>query len=109
MSKAAVILVNVSTLSETVFIKELNINILFDEEFVVTDNFTFNEISAADSLLTAIQNDKILIKINGILQLKVDSIAYVTTPAPPGSGEVNTASNVGGGAGVFKQKTGVDL
>ena len=109
MSKAAVILVNVSTLSETVFIKELNINILFDEEFVVTDNFTFNEISAADSLLTAIQNDKILIKINGILQLKVDSIAYVTTPAPPGSGEVNTASNVSGGAGVFKQKTGVDL
>ena len=63
MSKAAVTLVNVSSTSETVFIKELNINILFNEELIVTNDFTFAEIGAANSLLTAIQNDKILIKL----------------------------------------------
>ncbi len=33
----------------------------------------------------------------------------ITIDATGGAGEVNTASNVGAGAGVFKQKTGVDL
>tara|TARA_R100001463_G_scaffold2186_2_gene9300 strand:+ start:3870 stop:4937 length:1068 start_codon:yes stop_codon:yes gene_type:complete len=109
MSKAAVTLVNVSSTSETVFIKELNINILFNEELIVTNDFTFAEIGAANSLLTAIQNDKILIKINNVLQSKTDSIAYATVPASGGSGEVNTASNVGAGVKSFKQKSGVDL
>ena len=109
MSDVAVILVNVSSPSETIFIKELNINVFFNQDYIVTDNFNFDQISSANSLLTAIQNDKILLKINNILQSKVDSIAYVTVPLPPGSGEANTASNVGSGAGVFKQKTGVDL
>lgn len=33
----------------------------------------------------------------------------ITIAATGGSGEVNTASNVGGGNGIFKQKTGADL
>jgi hypothetical protein len=109
MSNATVTLINVSKPYENIFIKELNINVSYGGDFIVTNNFTFDQISSANSLADAIQNDKILIKINDNLQSKADSILYVTTPAPPGSGEVNTASNVGGGAGVFKQKTGVDL
>lgn len=110
MSKALVILNNVSNPAETVFIKELDVNVKSDENLVLSGKFTFDQISSANSLLTAIQNDKILVEINNILQSKTDSIAYVTAPSSGGSGEVNTASNVGTGAGqVFKQKTGVDL
>lgn len=109
MSKALVILNNVSNPAETVFIKELDVNVKSNENLVLSGKFTFDQISSANSLLTAIQNDKILVEINNILQSKTDSIAYVTTPSSGGSGEANTASNVGSGAGVFKQKTGVDL
>ena len=37
------------------------------------------------------------------------SSGTATITIPSGSGETNTASNVGGGNGIFKQKTGVDL
>jgi len=48
---------------------------------------------------------KIVSGANIIITPGIDTI----TVSSVGSGEVNTASNVGSGAGVFKQKTGVDL
>ncbi len=111
MSIAIVTLVNVSSPSETIFIKELTLNILPNEEVFITEQFQYVQINSAFSIsiLDAVNNDKVLVKIDGVLQSKVDSIAYLTAPSIPGSGEANTASNVGGGSGVFKQKTGVDL
>ena len=44
------------------------------------------------------------------LTLGVSNINFVQiVHTPAGSGEANTASNVGTGTGIFKQKTGVDL
>ena len=55
-------------------------------------------------------NDRLPVGTDGFL-LSADSaeatgLKWITAPS---SGEVNTASNVGGGAEVFKAKTGVDL
>lgn len=54
--------------------------------------------------------------VNVIAPLDGDILAYdsgagtwVNVPDTGGSGEANTASNVGGGEGVFAQKVGVDL
>lgn len=44
---------------------------------------------------------------DNILVLGDDGKLYV--PASGGGGEVNTASNVGGGEGIFKEKVGLDL
>ena len=93
MSIAIVTLVNVSSPSETIFIKELTLNILPNEEVFITDQFQYQQVNSAFavSILDAVNNDKVLVKIDGVLQSKVDSIAYLTAPSiPGGSGEANT-------------------
>ena len=108
MSAGKVKLKNVSSGKEVIYIKELNKTISFGEEYAVTDDFTFSDIAKADSLAAAINGDKILIIQNGITLSKADSLLYAASSSHT-CGESNTASNVGTGAGWFKQKVLEDL
>lgn len=48
--------------------------------------------------------------ITGDITDQTDLVEFINNALPPGSGEANTASNVGtAGVGVFKQKVGVNL
>lgn len=69
-------------------------------------NFTSNNPTLSAGVM-AYETDTKLLKI-GDGTTAWNSLAYFTAGAVP-SGEVNTASNVGTGSDVFKQKTGVDL
>jgi len=44
-----------------------------------------------------------------LIQILTDGFFIISTGGGGGGGEVNTASNVGSGIGLFKQKSGVDL
>ena len=44
-----------------------------------------------------------------LIQILTDGFFIISTGGGGGGGEVNTASNVGSGVGLFKQKSGVDL
>ena len=93
----------------TLYVKELQIEIEGSRtEFLGT--YDFFDLAAAQSLKDFINAGSAVIIRDGVQLSQADSLAYVTTPSSGCGGEVNTASNVGTGAGeVFKQKVGVDL
>ena len=93
--------------SSSLYIKEIQVTVPANQT-VFIGSYDFFVLAEAQSLKDAITADEAFVVRDGVVLSKADSLAYVTTPST-GTGEVNTASNVGAGEGVFKQKTGTDL
>lgn len=93
--------------SSSLYIKEIQVTVPANQT-VFIGSYDFFVLAEAQSLKDAITADEAFVVRDGAVLSKADSLAYVTTPST-GTGEVNTASNVGAGEGVFKQKTGTDL
>ena len=96
--------------SNRLYVKETQYTVLPNQTFFVGE-YDYFDLARAQSLKDLINAGSAVIIRDGVLLSAAASIIYLTTPATGGSGEVNTASNVtsGGGIGLFKQKTGVDL
>jgi len=101
------------SIANTLYFKSLvaGTNINFDEG---TDTVTINATGSSSSV--AISKDGIVISssvsdinFTGTNITITDMGAGVVDVSVSSDGEVNTASNVGAGSGVFKQKSGVDL
>ena len=94
--------------SNKLYVKESQYIVLPNQTFFIGE-YDFFDLAKAQSLKDLINAGSAVIIRDGVQFSAAASIIYLTTPSTGGSGEANTASNVGLGAGVFKQKTGVDL
>ena len=93
--------------ANTLYIKELQVEVAGNRtEFLGT--YDFFTLAKAESLKDYINAASAVIIRDDVQLSQADSLAYVTSPSAA-PGEINTASNVGTGAEVFKVKTGVNL
>jgi len=82
---------------------------VFQSGFVVYQ-IDYNEVTETQVLPNAaIPFNPAVQKISELLQILATDFFKTPTTAGGGGGEANTASNVGFGNGIFKQKSGVDL
>jgi len=95
--------------SSVFFLKEFNKKLPPSREYVFPNDTSWEKLANAQSIKDGLTTGTINFYRDDINLPTLTAIAYLTLPSPAGSGEVNTASNVGTGAGIFKQKTAEDL
>lgn len=76
-------------------------------EIITVDNVGSGEGLFRDKIMSVLNFKTLVAGPNITLTATSDEIEI--SAAPGGMGEVNTASNLGGGVGIFEQKTGVDF
>ena len=94
--------------TSTFLIKELGVQVSPAETVSLTQ-YSWPVLSNAQTIKDGLNTSNLLFFVDNILLSTSDAITYLTSTTAGGSGEINTASNVGGGTEVFKQKVAKDL
>ena len=90
------------------YLKELSLE-LVPAQIIDLTSYSWPLLANAQSIKDGLTGLTVNFYVDNILLSVLDAINYLTYSTGGAVGEVNTASNVGTGSGVFKQKSGVDL